>query len=214
MRSVLLIQLEDGTIQEVPLMTETLTLGRDAACDLVLASPIISRQHARLTRRSQGYTLEDLGSRNGTTVNGHPITTTQVLHDGDQIELGGIWKMSYADADATRAKASAVRDGVWLDVAQQDAYVDGLLISPRLSPAQYALLQLLMSQVGRIYSRQDIIAAVWPNAPAGVSDEAVDALIKRVRQRLSEVPNGAQYLITLRGRGVMLKAPDSRPLAA
>jgi len=38
-----------------------------------LASPIISRQHARLVRQSQGYALEDLGSRNGTTPGGVPV---------------------------------------------------------------------------------------------------------------------------------------------
>ena len=212
MRAVLLIQDWDGAIKERPLSADALILGREEACELVFASPIISRQHARLSRQAHGYVLEDLGSRNGTMVNGQLLSGPHLLRDGDRIELGNVWKMTYADADATSTKVSPRTTGIWLDVAQQDVYVEGILISPRLSPAQYAFLQLLVAREGRICTRQEVILAVWPDATAGVSDEAVDAIIKRVRQRLAEVPNGGEYLVTLRSRGVMLKAPTLRPL--
>ena len=45
----------------------------------------------------------------------------------------------------------------------------------------------------------------------GVSDEAIDALIKRVRARLAEAPGGQRYLTTLRGRGLMLHSPALAP---
>jgi DNA-binding response OmpR family regulator len=53
------------------------------------------------------------------------------------------------------------------------------------------------------------VGAVWPTAADGVSDEAIDALIKRVRARLGEIPDGQRYLTTLRGRGLMLRSRAS-----
>jgi diguanylate cyclase (GGDEF)-like protein len=65
-----------------------LVIGRDPACDVVALDDSISRRHARLLPTGQGgVALEDLGSRNGTVVNGERITR-RVLADGDRIMLG------------------------------------------------------------------------------------------------------------------------------
>ncbi|MBI3724531.1 FHA domain-containing protein [bacterium] len=69
-----------------------LSFGRDAACDFVLKHPTVSRKHASVRRISSapgsGWLLDDLGSRNGTTVNGQPLTCGKV-RDGDIVTLGG-----------------------------------------------------------------------------------------------------------------------------
>jgi DNA-binding response OmpR family regulator len=98
--------------------------------------------------------------------------------------------------------------GVWLDVAAQDVWVDGLRLSPQLSPAQFKLLQMLAARIDQLCSRAEIVAAVWPSVADGVSDEAIDALIKRLRARLGEVPAGQRYLTTLRGRGLILHSSE------
>ncbi|HEX9372277.1 MAG TPA: FHA domain-containing protein [Roseiflexaceae bacterium] len=207
--AALLIQEPDGALREVPLLGERVVLGRDPSCDLVIAGRLISRQHACITRAGQAYTIEDLGSRNGTMVNGQPIDTSRALRDGDRIDLGGLGSLTFLDGDATSTRPIPAPEGIWLDVARQDVWVDGQRLSPRLSPAQFSLLQTLVAHVDQICSRQDIVEAVWPTAADGVSDEAIDALIKRIRARLGEVPGGARYLTTLRGRGVMLRSPAS-----
>ena len=62
--------------------------GRAAACDLVLDHPSVSRRHAELTRGDWGgWTVRDLGSRNGTLVNGVPVARHE-LRDGDVIGIG------------------------------------------------------------------------------------------------------------------------------
>jgi hypothetical protein len=66
---------------------EALTLGRGSDCDYVVASVAVSARHARLRRDPDGWTLRDLGSRNGTRVNGWLITE-QPLTDGDEVTLG------------------------------------------------------------------------------------------------------------------------------
>ncbi len=69
--------------------SETLEVGRDLGCSLVLEDPRVSRRHARLEWTGTGWTLEDLGSKNGTTLNGLPATGAE-LGDGDWISFGGL----------------------------------------------------------------------------------------------------------------------------
>ena len=64
-----------------------LLIGRHQACDVVLLDPSVSRQHARLIFRDGSWILLDLGSTNGTTVNGAPATRCE-LRPGDQVALG------------------------------------------------------------------------------------------------------------------------------
>jgi DNA-binding response OmpR family regulator len=205
--AVLLIQQPNGSPQEFPLSAEHVTLGRAAECDIVLEGRLISRQHASIRRDGQNYILEDLGSHNGTTVNGRRIGEPWTLHDGDQIDLGGVGRLTFVDNDATSTRRRAPALGVWLDTTTQDVWIDGQRLGPPLSPAQFKLLQALAERLDQLCSRAEIVAAVWPEAADGVSDEALDALIKRVRTRLGEVPGGQRYLTTLRGRGLILHGP-------
>ncbi len=63
-------------------------IGRDAQNDIVITEADISRRHARLTRSENGYLLEDLGSTNGTFVNGQRLTAPYALRPGDEVRLG------------------------------------------------------------------------------------------------------------------------------
>lgn len=65
-----------------------LTLGRSRACDVALEDDQVSRQHARIEQRQGELRIRDLGSRNGTRVNGRRITAEVALLDGDRIQLG------------------------------------------------------------------------------------------------------------------------------
>ena len=209
--AALLIQQPDGSIQEMPLQAEHMVLGRAPECDIVVEGRLISRQHATISRLGTLYTLEDLGSHNGTSVNSRRITEPWTLRDGDQIELGGVGRLTFVDGDATSTRPQAPAVGVWLDRAAQDVWVDGQRLSPQLSPAQFNLLAALATRIDQVCSRAEIVAAIWPDVTDGVSDEAIDALIKRVRARLGEVPGGQRYLATLRSRGLMLHSPATAP---
>ncbi len=65
------------------------TVGRSQTCDLVLADPGVSREHARVERGPGGVEVVDLGSTNGTFVNGRKVTRCR-LHPGDRLQLGGV----------------------------------------------------------------------------------------------------------------------------
>ena len=65
-----------------------LILGRGAAAHVVLNDSFSSSRHARLSPQGDAIVLEDLGSTNGTYLNGEPLTGPQPLHDGDRIRIG------------------------------------------------------------------------------------------------------------------------------
>ncbi len=64
------------------------TLGRSRECDVVLDDGNISRAHAELRPRGGSWVLTDLGSTNGSSVNGRRIDAPTVVKPGDEIELG------------------------------------------------------------------------------------------------------------------------------
>ena len=70
------------------LTKEVALAGRDVTNDLVLGDAEVSRQHARLTRGQGGIVLEDLGSTNGTFVNGERLVAPRLLRPGDIVGMG------------------------------------------------------------------------------------------------------------------------------
>jgi hypothetical protein len=76
--------------QTFPLAGEKTYIGRDQGNDIAIDDPEVSRRHAGITRGPSGYSIEDLGSTNGTFVNGIRITSPQALRDGDIIGLGQV----------------------------------------------------------------------------------------------------------------------------
>jgi hypothetical protein len=85
----LVMQTVDGT-HNFPLDSNLVTIGRGLNNDVVLEDPRISRQHAQVRFKSRRFLIADQGSTNGTYVNGTPVTTEQVLRNGDIVSLGGL----------------------------------------------------------------------------------------------------------------------------
>ena len=75
------------------------TIGRGGECTFVIAAKSVSRVHARFERRGEALSLEDLGSRNGTRVNGVPLSGTIAIHAGDRIRFGGVETLVEQEAD-------------------------------------------------------------------------------------------------------------------
>jgi hypothetical protein len=73
-----------------PLGTSLVTIGRGLNNDLIVEDARVSRQHAQIRYKSRRFFIGDLGSTNGTYVNGTQVTTDQVLHDGDTVSFGGL----------------------------------------------------------------------------------------------------------------------------
>jgi serine/threonine protein kinase len=70
-------------------------IGRDSQCGIILEGMGISRQHAALERSKDGYLIKDLGSKNGTFVNGERLKGIRRLHPGDVVDLGNAARLIY-----------------------------------------------------------------------------------------------------------------------
>jgi DNA-binding winged helix-turn-helix (wHTH) protein len=76
--------------RRVPLRPGENVIGRDPACGVWIDSASVSRRHARILIDAAGAVLDDLGSKNGTLVNGLPLTGTVPLQSGDRIHVGSV----------------------------------------------------------------------------------------------------------------------------
>ena len=183
-----------------------ITIGRAADCHISLPVRWISRLHAVLRRQGGQFVLEDAGSKNGVFVNGQRVMKPRPLTDGDVIQLAPGLDLLYVDSEATAPLPGQRGLGLYLDQEERQVYVHGQLVSPPLSNQQYQLLALLADTSGKVYSRSEVIEAAWPGEdPAGVTDDAVDALIRRLRQRLAEIDPEHNFIVTVRGYGFRLE---------
>ena len=79
---------------------------------------------------------------------------------------------------------------------------------PPLSVSQFQLLEILYESQGRVVSRKEIIAEIWGAENAvDVSEQALDALIRRLRDRLAASDPSHPFITTIRGHGLRLDNP-------
>ena len=90
----------DNTIVEFPLKAEQSLIGRSSRCDVCIKHPGISAEHAVIRQVSGAATVEDLGSTNGTRVNGKKLHQMHTLRHGDQIGVGRERLMYFAELDS------------------------------------------------------------------------------------------------------------------
>lgn len=197
--------------KEILLSEESLTIGRVEDSDIMVGDRLVSRRHAQLQRESGQFAISDCGSRNGTFVNGQRISEAHVLRDGDEIQIGLEFKALYIDPEATGALVADVLvrgRGLWVDRDRREVWVQGVKLTPPLSKAQFRLLTLLKEKAGRVFNRDEIVAAVWPeDAAQGVSDETIDALVGRLRRRIASADPEYHYIVTVRGHGFKFVQP-------
>ncbi len=93
---------------EWPLSAGSNVVGRDPDCVVRIDSVTLSRRHAQIVVTNGEATVEDLGSKNGTHVNGMPVTQPVALRDGDQIDVGSV-TLTYRIIDA--ASSTITRRG-------------------------------------------------------------------------------------------------------
>jgi len=74
--------------QVIPILKDTILLGRAMGCDVRLVDPMVSGTHATLARTSVGFTLTDHGSANGTVLNGQRLTSPTPIRSGDIVRMG------------------------------------------------------------------------------------------------------------------------------
>jgi hypothetical protein len=187
--------------------TAPLNIGRHSDCDITLPDRQVSRNHARIFWHEDGYFIEDLGSKNGTHVNGQEVAIPIRLEDGDELQVALRFKLAFVDAGATAPLTLEDSQlGLQLDRETRQVWVNGMMIDPPLSLHQYRLLNALWEAGGGVVTREQIVDTVWPEASGeGVSEQAIDALVRRLRERIAECDEEFRYIVTVRGHGFRLE---------
>ncbi len=183
-------------------------IGRGSTCDLTLLERQVSRHHVQILRTEQSrYEVRDLGSKNGTHVNGSQVQGSAPLNDGDELQVALAVKMVFIGTDATVPLSFDPPEPdkrLVLEEARRTVVINGTELSPPLSRAQFDLLKTLFDAEGSVVDRETIVGAVWPGTEGiGVSEQAIDALVRRLRDRLSEIDD-FNYIVTVRGHGFRL----------
>lgn len=214
----------DGNLEEGPLLVaqsgplkgqrwalkKALVIGRDATCDIVVPDRMVSRFHARLVPATAGVTLADMGSKNGTHCNGQPVTEPILLQDGDVFQIALAQEFVYLTSDATMPLTDSLsgRGRLSLDLRSRRVWVNNILVEPPLSALQFHVLHVLYERQGQVVPREELVSASWGDEQAvGVSDQALDALLRRLRDRLAEIDPSHAYIMTVRGHGIRLDNP-------
>ena len=96
-----------------------------------------------------------------------------------------------------------------LDPRARRVWVGNREVAPPLSVAQFTMMELLYNAHGMVVSRNELIQAVWGEEQAyDVSNQALDALVRRLRDRLAETDDDHEFVVTVRGHGLRLENPS------
>lgn len=189
----------DPTERKHLLSGGSMTIGRAVGSDIVITSKRVSREHARVQRHGRRVILEDLGSTNGTFLNGERVLAPVELRDGDCLSIGDV-TLTFHDPEATFCDTPFPE--LEVDAAAGVVRVDRKLVA--LSPKEFVLLQYLYQRRGLVCSKDDIGQAVWPEYGEGVYDYQIENLVRRLRSRIEPDPGQPQLLLTIRGLGYKL----------
>lgn len=193
--------------------SDCVVIGREVgAVDLLIVERQVSRRHAMIERTERGFVLKDLSSKNGTFLNGKELREEPVLlQDGDEIQVALSVRIAFVGSNETaplnaRPISSGMKvavRGVRLDKETRRVFIAEQALDPALSAQQYRLLEMLVNANGSLVPRQEIVERVWEGENAyGVSEQAIDALVRRLRDRIAERDPDHEYIVTVRGHGL------------
>ena len=214
-RSVPVLVVMDGpeANKSFPIEQDQVIVGREETCDIVLRERQISREHIRIYREDGRYYVEDKNSRNGTWVNGKKLENdTRELYDNDEIHIALAVRLQFVGSGATAPLPYEVPQSLSgrlrLDREARRVFIHDTELDPPLSLPQYRLLELLYLHAGRFCTRETVVETVWPDVVGeGVIEQAIDELVRRLRDRFAELAPEHQYIVTMRGHGFRLDNP-------
>ena len=111
-------------------------------------------------------------------------------------------------SDFVKEKASLPKQSENFQINEAGEILKGnVVLSDKLTSLEYRLLKFLIENKGRVIEKEEIINAVWHEAKTtlGVTDQALDQLVFRLRKKIENEPNKPENIITIKGRGFQVK---------
>ena len=105
---------------------------------------------------------------------------------------------------SNREELEKVSEGkIIFDPEQNEIKKGEVVLSDILTSSEFKLLKYLIANEGKIVSRDDIVGSVWGelSSTAGVTEQALDQLIFRLRKKIEDNPNSPTHILTVKGRG-------------
>ena len=198
-------------------------IGRDSKNDLIFENLSISRNHAQIGWGPDGaYYLEDLGSTNGTLVNGQKVgADPHLLVENDRITIGvdlegiDIFFGSHFSSDPRKTtqlwvvpeegNADLRSIGLQLDLGARELRLNGRPLKPGLTKRQFDILALLWQRDGEACTLEDIALACWRDRQKPVDHQEIHTYIHRIRKGLKQGGLQEDILQSVRGYGYKLQ---------
>lgn len=192
-----------GSERVVPVDRDVITLGRDPTCTIRLESRYVSRQHARIETHGPEIVLVDLGSVNGSLLNGARVEGSAALSAGDVIAI----------ADATiECRSEGAMDGTTLAFRRErpvpppsdllrvepqayEVWVGERLLERRLSEQEFKLLRNLYEHRDRVCTRQELGDAIWGSG--NWDPNMLHRLVHRLKEKIEPNPEKPRYVQTV-----------------
>ena len=193
------------------LIGDAFVIGREQQCDLLIDDATVSRKHALLQRIEEKWFITDT-SKNGTHVNSQRVTAALALANGDKIAISTAAQLEFVGSEDTVPLSLAEGQAIGrmhIDRKTREVRLRGQLLDPSLSSAQYRMLEYFYLSGDAISTRDEVARAVWPEADqAGITEQQIDALVKRLRDRLGQLDSDHDFILTLRGHGFRFSNPQ------
>lgn len=197
-----LIERGGGRSAIYPLGVDAANIGRSGENAIVLVHERVSRRHAQVEWNGDQYLLRDLGSRNGTYLNGRRIEAPAALRHGDLIGIGGFTLFFDAADETIGAEEDATPAGLRVELTTARAWVGEREL--QLTAKEFLALRTLYGRGEALVTKEDLAQAVWPEYQGGVGDYNIEQVISRLRRKLEPEPERPRHLLTVRGLGYRL----------
>jgi serine phosphatase RsbU (regulator of sigma subunit) len=198
----IVVKHSNGNSEELPLSRLRTTIGRSARSDLCIPDAFASRLHAEIRQEGESYWLIDLGSANGTRLNGLPVTMTMPLNHGSEIAIGETSIIFQSESDAMRGISSTL-------IADNTSALDPsntISLAARRNPTSDILESSLSS-------RRDLLGLISKVGLALLSSSGLDDTLHNVAALVFEAVPAERVVIMLRdeeGGEMLIKVARTR----